>query len=360
VQPLPTAITGLGLCTALGESAAATWDALLAGRFIATHSRALGDVSEPRVISLALRAAKEAVEHAGWDVHQRRESALVIGTSKGPIESWLSGIGQCDIASPAQSFGLASLASTLGSSLQIAGPRLTLSTACASGLHALVRGIMLLHEGCRRVVIVGAESSLHPLFLGSFQRLGVLAPAAIGCRPFDEDRAGFLVSEAAAAVCLEAPRRGAFALVERFALGADATHLLHGDPQSQSLRRLLTTVIDNRPLDLVHAHATATIANDPLELAAIESSLAQSDRPNIYSHKGALGHSLGAAGLIAVVLNCMCHEKGIVPPNVRTNRPLPMERVRLSATSVARPIHRSLVVASGFGGAAAAVTLTSP
>src|SRR5204862_7358830 len=99
-------------------------------------------------------------------------------------------------------------------------------------------------------------------------------------------------------------------------LGGAATHLTGGDPEGTTLRRLLNHVVDGQPVDLVHAHATGTEMNDPIELAAIESALpADQDPPAIlYSHKGALGHSLGAAGLVSVVLNCMSHHKGVVPP----------------------------------------------
>ena len=69
-------------------------------------------------------------------------------------------------------------------------------------------------------------------------------------------------------------------------------------------KQLLRTVIANDSIDMIHAHGTGTISNDQTELNAIESAL-QVDHPTyIYSHKGALGHSLGASGLVSVVLNC--------------------------------------------------------
>jgi 3-oxoacyl-[acyl-carrier-protein] synthase II len=358
-------ITGLGLCTPLGETVARTWDALLARQFITNHSRAVGEYEARRVCALARRAAREAIAEAGWSAGESRDAALVVGTSKGPIEAWIpSRVGTANQllqmvgdAHPTCLLGLSEIAASLNF---IGGPRLTISTACASGLHALIRGAMLLSEGHSRVLVVGAESSLHPLFLSSFKRLGVIAPPEIGCRPFDLDRAGFLVSEAAAAVCLEKKAGGM--QVERFVMGGDATHLTGGDPQGRTLRRLLASVIDNRPVDLVHAHATGTRANDAVELPAIEYSisvLSPQSSALIYSHKGALGHSLGAAGLISVVLNCMAHQHGIIPPNVRTTRPMPMERVKLSREITKLQVRRSIAVASGFGGAGAAVALAS-
>jgi 3-oxoacyl-[acyl-carrier-protein] synthase II len=116
-------------------------------------------------------------------------------------------------------------------------------------------------------------------------------------------------------------------------------------------------VLDNRPVDLIHAHGTGTVINDAIELAAIESVIGPQSRPSIYSHKGALGHSLGAAGLVAVVINCLCHKFGVIPPNIRTTRPMPMDRLEFSRDVTERPVNRSVSIASGFGGPIAVVSL---
>jgi 3-oxoacyl-[acyl-carrier-protein] synthase II len=302
-----------------------------------------------------------------------RGAAVVVGTSKGTVESWMPGARGTGAACPSPE-GLSDVAAALGSRFALRGPRLTVSAACASGLHALVRGAMLIQSGeARQALIVATEASVHPLFLGSFQRLGVLARPGVGCRPFDQHREGFVMSEAAAAVLLEAqnpaesPRLASHGLdeaspvyLDRFALGADATHLTGGDPEARVLRHLLSRVIDDRPVDLFHAHGTGTESNDPAELAAIESALGdRPERPALYSHKGALGHSLGAAGLLSVVLNCQAHATGVVPPNVQTRDPLPAPRIMVSREPVSKPVRRSIAVAAGFGGAIAAVSFTS-
>jgi 3-oxoacyl-[acyl-carrier-protein] synthase II len=248
------------------------------------------------------------------------------------------------------------------------GPRLTLSGACASGLHALIRGAMLIRAGeAERVLVVASESSLHPLFIQSFRRLGVLPPEGVGCRPFDENRAGFLMSEAAAAICLEAADAESLRqsesdvlVVDRFALAGDAAHLTGSDPEGRTLRGVLSHVVDDRPVDLIHAHGTGTRANDPIELAAIDAVTPASDvTPSLFSHKGALGHSLGAAGLVAIAINCLIHRHGIIPPNIRTESPLPAGRVHISREAQQRTVRRSIALAAGFGGSIAAVSLAS-
>jgi 3-oxoacyl-(acyl-carrier-protein) synthase len=179
------------------------------------------------------------------------------------------------------------------------------------------------------------------------------------------------MSECAAAVCLESverddrgssdgaddrPRVG----IERYALGGDGSHLTSPDPAGRVLRHLIDKVTGSQPVDLVHAHGTGTPTNDPIELAALESVFEHAtSTPCLYSHKGALGHSLGAAGLVSVVINLRAHQHGVIPPNVRTTDPLTARGVHIHAGTQGRPVHRSLALAAGFGGATAAISLIS-
>jgi 3-oxoacyl-[acyl-carrier-protein] synthase II len=371
-MPIIPAITGLGLVTPLGSTSDETWSSFLAGRFISTHARAAlpGTKDHGRVNQLAVHAARQALAHT--DPRDLKTTALVIGTSKGSVVDWITPLPHI-AKSPyiaggrGCAFGLASTASHVASELKLPpGPRLTLSAACASSLNALIRAVMMIQSGeVERALVVAVESSIHPLFIGCFQRLGVLPREEIGCRPFDETRDGFLISEAAAAVCVEAvdpedSRPSPITLIDRFTLAGDATHLTNSDATGQTLRRMLRHVARDQPPDLIHAHATGTIANDPVELAAYEEECASSDHhPIVYSHKGALGHSLGAAGLVSVVLNCLSHRHGMVPGNVRTMHPLPTTYVRLSAKPLHQSIKRSIALAAGFGGAMAAISLKS-
>lgn len=343
-----------GAVTAFGDTGA-TWQALLSGRSISDHARC--EVARTPHESRAQALARNVLERT--DLHNLdRDAAVVVGTSKGSVESWIDG----DVALA----GLGDIAHHVSQVTGTRGPRLTVSAACASGLQALIRGAMMIRHGdAGQVLVVAAEASVHPLFLASFQRLGVLAAPGAGCRPFDRKRTGFLMSEAAAVVLLEAAPQDAdepadTVYVDRFALAGDATHLTGGDPDLRTLRHLLGRVIDGRPIDLVHAHGTGTSANDETELAAIESALVdQPTRPGLYSHKGALGHSLGAAGLLSVVINCQAHASSTIPPNAQTRDPLPTRRMSFSSQALGRKVRRSIAIAAGFGGATAVVSLRS-
>lgn len=375
------AIESVSFSTVLRKGGLGTWLGLMKGETIEDHARVRELEGARRAARLAEFVAKP-LTGAGF----ARDAAVVVGTSKGSVEDWLAGPppvrpenGTSDNSEGGLSVsGLGDIAAELARITRTRGPVLTVSAACASGLHALIRGVMLIRAGeARQVLVVATEASVHPLFLGSFQRLGVLAKPGEGCRPFDRNRTGFYMTEAAAAVLLEAvepdgslrsqraalrqrshPQQPVF--VDRFALGGDATHLTSGDPNGRVLRHLLRQVIAGRPVDLIHAHGTGTEMNDATELAAIdETVIDQPDRPVVYSHKAALGHSLGASGLLAVVINCLSHTTGEIPPNVRTTDPLPARRVVIPQSTTRRSVRRSLAIAAGFGGPVAVVSLTS-
>ena len=366
------AVTGIGLVTPLGATAPETWRRLLAGHYVTDHSRAAGDWDDSspqsRATQMALQAAREALDQANWSPNDAdSESAIIVGTSKGSIERWITPtIHMANDPYVAggllHSSGLADIATTVAAELSLTrAPRLTISAACASGLIALIRAALLIRSGpCTRVLVVATEASLHPLFLGSFARLGVIAKQGVGCRPFDEHRDGFLMTESAAALCLEAHPPGPGVFIDRVAMGGDASHLTAADPTGLVLRYLLARVIPDEGVDLIHAHGTGTHTNDPIEIAAIESILTGAPTvPCLYSHKGALGHSLGAAGLVAVALNCLAHEHHTIPGNIRTTNPLSTTKLTLNPTPIHRPIQRSIALAAGFGGPTAAISLVS-
>jgi len=363
-------IRGIGLVTPLGNGAEATWDNLLAGKTIADHARVPGVITShdlDRVTALAKAALSEAIASAGWSDAEIRSdrTALIVGTSKGAADTWLTtpppdcSTSDNRAGRSTSPWGLHTIAQALACQFQLAGgARRTLSCACATGLNALIQGAMLIRHGdAERALIVAAESSLHPLFIRSYERLGVLAAAGELVRPFDINRSGFLVGEAAAAVCLEnrEPQAGEIT-IDGFAFGSDATHLTGTDASALSLRHCLARAITQGRLDLVHAHGTGTVMNDVIELAALEA-IVPNGLPNVFSHKAGLGHTLGAAGLIAAALSVMMHRNGVVLPNANTSHPLNTQRVSIASGPVSRSIGNSVCIAAGFGGATAAVSL---
>ncbi len=350
-------IEGSGLVTPMGASPAEVLGAITAGRRLTNGGVVEGlpellqalapsvhescfaktdslDVTRlDRSIALALGASVYAVRDAGWSAADLAapDTHLFAATSKGPVLTQLDALGQLrgndfssfDRATAWQiALGPAAMACWVGDYIGVGGPRHTTVGACAGSLLAVHRAAAELRRGtCKRAIVIAADASLHPLFEASFGNLGVLAPADERgrrfCTAMDEKPGGFFISEAAGAICMTAQlgakslvttgHRGARGVVlQQTWSGADATHLIATDPEARALRRGLSHCKGSGSPAFVHAHATGT-AHDQYELAAIHD--AYGAAVEVFSHKRWLGHSLGAAGLVALVLSVQCHRR---------------------------------------------------
>ncbi|MCX5684452.1 MAG: beta-ketoacyl-[acyl-carrier-protein] synthase family protein [Planctomycetota bacterium] len=340
-----------------------------------------GTESADRAVQFAVSAAEEAWAGAdlGRNAPPPEHIATVVSLSKGPLPAlaeWAQQAGRS--GRDWTSFAPSAAASAIASRLGAAGPVLTPVTACASGGHALIWGASLILRGCADVAVVGAaEASLHPLVIGSYRRMGVLADAAgdpaTSVRPFSATRRGFAIGEGAGVLVLEseasAARRGAVALarVEGWATGALACGLAAMEPTGEVLSRIISDALKCAGLapeavDYVHAHGTATVDNDVAEARAIRRAFgAAAGRVSVSSTKGSHGHLLGAATAVELVLTVLAMRRGEAPPTVNLTDPDPA--IGLDCTPLVarrRPIRCTLKVASGFGGQVAAIVLALP
>lgn len=379
----PLAITATALLTPLDSPSQSTFDAIRAGCALADRGlipessllppdyspRAAGDyLTNPTLdksIRLALRVALQALDRAGWlrtDFLRDSRTHLYVGTSKGPVLTALAAAQLLRERGPLPAFmarqltlGPAACATLLAEALGLVGPVHTSIAACSSGLHALHRAAAALAHGeADRALVVAADASAHPLFEASFSRLGVLAPPDPDghrrCRPFDPSGNGFFLTETAAAVTLQRfadvtafSRETVPITLEATLIAADSTHLVAIDEHTASLRHALAQVAAFTPqaFSFLHAHATGT-PHDAHELAAIQAVFPHASLdpapprplgPLVFSHKRYLGHSLGAAGLVSLVLSTLCHQ----------------HRMTLAGTPLPAAA-RSLTISQGFGG----------
>ncbi len=355
-------VHGVGLLTALGAGVPANWRALRQGKELTDRGvipTASGEPTWDRVVMLAASAMDMALHDANWppEVYGAAETGLFVATSKGPVLTWLRALGTIRNSSAGAldentarhvALGPGLIAAALGDRFELTGARHTSVAACAGGLLAVHQAVAALRRGdCCRAIVVAADASADPFFENSFDNLGVLAhPDADGhrrCRPFDPRGAGFFISEAAAAVVLSlAPplsvAADSTATIERTWRGADATHLVAADKAATALRRGLTQLSAGQPVAFVHAHATGT-RFDGAEYKAIRTVCGT--QAAVFSHKRWLGHSLGASGLVALVLSLACHRH--------------RETLAGGRLSDAGGVVRSITIAQGFGGAIAMV-----
>ena len=340
-----------------------------------------GTEESDRAVQFALAAADEAWAASGLahGAIPPDRIATVVSLSKGGVlamaEACLRREGLAtllDRASPAAA------ARAVAERLGAAGPVAAPVTACASGGHALAWAATLIDRGVVDAAIVGAaEASIHPLMLGSYRRMGVLAPPgddpAASVRPFSATRGGFAIGEGAGMIVLEAEasadRRGAtpLARLRGWACGAHASSLTDMEAGGASLARLIAEALRRSgtspaEIDYVHAHGTATRRNDAAEAEAIRRALGEAaDAVSVSSTKGAHGHLLGAATAAELVLTVLAIQRQTVPPTANLTDPDP--DIRLDCTpQVARrrPVGVALKIASGFGGQMAAIVLARP
>jgi 3-oxoacyl-(acyl-carrier-protein) synthase len=284
------------------------------------------------------------------------ETALVVATTKGAVDELLR--PEADQAGQAWN-----LAGQLQSDLGLCGPLATISAACASGTLAILHGAMAIASGtCDQALVVGVDL-VGAFILAGFDSLKALSPG--GARPFDRMRDGLSLGDGGGWLLLASPRQPALAGREPLALLAgwgvscDASHITAPCRQGSGLRRALAQLRAGTTLPLggVNAHGTGTVYNDAMEMLALRQEY-PAELP-FCSVKGALGHSLGAAGVIEALLSVRSLGEGCLPPTVGLLAP---DGEGVVSGREPLPLLAPTIVScnSGFGGINAALLFSRP
>ena len=204
----------------------------------------------------------------------------------------------------------------------ITGPAYTVSTACASGAHAIGQAFHMVRSGMVKAAVAGGhEAPLTFGFLKSWDSLQVVSPTS--CRPFAADRDGMTLGEGAGMVVMEtmdgAVARGAEILGEvvGFGMSSDAHHMTQADangPAAAMRRALADAGCRPEEVGYVNAHGTGTVVNDRVEAEALRAVFGEQARTMpVSSTKGLHGHAMGASGAIELIATVMALEGGILP-----------------------------------------------
>ena len=218
------------------------------------------------------------------------------------------------------------------------GPNLVISTACASGAHAIGEALRKIQHGEMDVCFTGGvEAPLTQFNFGAYCALRVLAkhndhPAAAS-RPFDQGRDGFVMSEGGAILLLEerdrALRRGAPILAEvaGYASNSGAHHMVMPTPDGSDAARVMAAALHDAgvsKIDYINAHATSTKVGDAVETKAIKSVFGlEAPRIPISATKSMIGHTLGAAGAMGALVSVLAIRDQFAPPTINLERPDP-------------------------------------
>jgi 3-oxoacyl-[acyl-carrier-protein] synthase II len=250
------------------------------------------------------------------------------------------------------------------------GANYSVSSACASGSHAIGEAYLSIATGRSDLVVTGgSEAALTPIGLASFCAAKSLStrnddPSGAS-RPFDKERDGFVLSEGAGILVLEeyehAKKRNATIYAELLGYGAtdDAYHITAPLPDGAGAARAMELAIadagiEPEKIDYINAHGTGTELNDLAEAAAIKNVFGEhAYKLAVSSTKSCLGHLLGAAGAVELVICCKVIEKSVIPPTINLENPdercdLNINYVPLKAQK--RQVNMTLSNSLGFGG----------
>jgi 3-oxoacyl-[acyl-carrier-protein] synthase II len=206
------------------------------------------------------------------------------------------------------------------------GPGFSIASACSTGAHSIGEAARMIARGeVDAMVAGGTEAALVGLCIAAFRRMGALSRVGES-RPFDTRRDGFVMGEGSAVLVLEreehAVARGAqiFARVTGYGASNDAFHITQPEENGRGAVEAMTAALqdaDLSPVDVgyVNAHGTSTPINDRVETIALRQVFSD-DGPPVSSCKGAVGHTLGAAGAIEALACVEALRRGALPPTL--------------------------------------------
>jgi 3-oxoacyl-[acyl-carrier-protein] synthase II len=232
-------------------------------------------------------------------------------------------------------------AGTISMLFGMKGPAFTQVTACASGTDALGQALDLIRSGrCEVVVSGGTEACVVPFSIGGFQMLKALSTKRChepekASRPFDADRDGFVLGEAAGVLVLEsedhAKNRGASIIAEFAGYGAsaDAYHITAPDPSGEGggraiKRALKDAEVQPEEVQYYNAHGTSTEINDPTETKMIKYAFGDhAYKLKVSSIKSMTGHCIAGSGGLEAIASILAIQKGFYPPTINLDTPDP-------------------------------------
>lgn len=351
----PLRISAFTATTAVGVGKTALADALQSGRS-GLRANDFGPTPLPTWIGRVegLEALSLPAELASWDCRNNRLAwlglqadgfiqaaiaarerygasrvALVLGTSTSAIGETEAAYTQVDADGrfqPEQRRPLVHTPHSLGMFVQQAlgleGPCETISTACSSSAKAFASAERLIRLGLADAAVVGGVDTLCGSVLFGFNSLELVSPAP--CRPFDAQRDGISLGEAAGFALLERADAGGGAapLLLGYGEASDAHHMSTPHPQGLGAERALDDAlaragVSTAAIDYINMHGTASTKNDEVEAALVARRFPATTHAS--STKGFTGHTLGAAGIVEAVISLLALESGWMPGTINSS-----------------------------------------
>lgn len=384
------AITGMGIISAIGNNVSENYEALINGKKGITHvdnietiqrgeimvgevkftnNELISQLNLPpennysRTAMLGVIAAKEAFANAGITDIKKYRTGIVSGTSVGGMDMTEKYYYEYLTEKEPQKYieghhagdSTQKIAEQLGIEESLVT---TISTACSSAANAIMLGARLIKSGKLDRVLVGGADCLSKFTINGFKTLMILSDTYN--TPFDENRKGLNLGEAAAFLVLEsdkvvkAENKKVLAYVKGYGNANDAFHQTasseNGDGATLAMEKALK-VADLKPseIDYINAHGTATGNNDLSEGRAILRVFSE-ETPEFSSTKAYTGHTLAAAGAIEAVYSVLSLQNNVIFPNLNFKTPM-KEFSMIPQTELKKKELKTVLSNSlGFGG----------
>jgi 3-oxoacyl-[acyl-carrier-protein] synthase II len=393
-------VTGMGAVTPVGLDVASTWEAIVHGRSgIAPVQRFETDDLDVRIagevknfdptqyldrkearrmdrfLQLGLVAAQEAVRDADLRIgpEEAEDIGVIVGSGVGGIGTIVDAAITLHTRGPDRVGPFVvpmmlpdMLAGMIAIQTGARGPNFAVASACATAGHAIGESAEIIRRGDAEVIIAGgAEAPVTRIGLAAFDSMRALSrrnhEPQRASRPFDAERDGFVLAEAAGIVVLEslehASRRDAhiYAEISGYGATADAYHITAPSEGGEGAARAMRLALRRarmQPADIgyINAHGTSTPHNDRTESQAIKAVFGD-QAPPVSSTKSMTGHLIGASGAVEAIICIKTILGGCLPPTINYEHPDP-ECDLDYVPNIARPkrIDAALSNSLGFGG----------
>ena len=360
-------VTGLGTINPLGNNVSESWEKLIKGVSGISQINSFdtenlpvtfaGEVKDfdaneymgkqharklDRSAHFSIYATEQALQDAGFNTEKRlgADVGIVFGTGIGGIAATEDAVRTYDKRGPSRINPLAitqlmpnSSTGQVAIKFGIEGPSLTITTACAASANAIGEAKNLIENGIVDVVVAGGtESGTTPMTIGAFAQIRALSTKndepEKACRPFDQERDGFVMAEGSTVLILEeeeyAKKRGAkiYGYVKGYGSTTDAHHITApaegGEGAFRAMRKAIEDAeISVNEIDYINAHGTSTPANDKNETIAIKTLFEEKAYDiDISSTKSMTGHLLGGAGAFESMVCLLSIQNGKIPPTI--------------------------------------------
>jgi len=369
-------ITDVTAVTALGDDLEQLWQGLMAGKtgikpvrhfpvenYTSKYAAYIEDLTLPESLTKKSRIQILLDRLIEKMFPVPADSFLITATTKSGIDN-LEQLCRGNRTN-VQDLLLSTIPDIISQKLKLTAKGINISAACASSTIAVSRGASMISSGRANSVLVCCMDIITEFIFSGFSSLKALSP--FPCRPFDRSRHGLTPGEGAAAILLMSEDRvkkdnlSPVGRILGWGVSSDATHITAPARDAcgliMAIRQALKKAnLKKQDIEAISAHGTGTIYNDLMELTAFKQIFGKHKVP-IYSVKGSIGHTMGAAGGIEVVLGLKALSRKVIPPTAGFSDPEEGAKGLLSSEPEEIPGNYLLTTNSGFGGINAAIIL---